>query len=161
MPADVRQVRRAFDQVGHHLQVLGKTVNANVQVMQQGFFANDIWMECLKRALDDVAMGTPRLRTRQEDAGDRAIEEAEGLDWESYWKDAHDFVMEKAKEQERARLARQEAEDAAAKEQDEEVNEAEEAADLIEFGGDYARPEEQEEGTGEAGEGLERGGGED
>jgi len=153
VPADAAQVRRAFGQVSEHFDGLRKVINNNAQVVNQGFMANDIWMETFKRVISDLALGKLRCleETTTSEEGEATVTNIEnkGIDWESYWTEANAFIMTRLQE--------------AAKQRKEKPPEPliERDDELVTFGGNYAGDEEQEEGTGTDSDGDSSGSSED
>lgn len=130
--ADAAQVRKAFAQVDQHIQGLVKVFQHNAEVVQMGFYKNDIWLETFKLVLEDlvkncVVFGDPDVALGQ-------TAETVGLNWKHYWNKAS-AVIEKAMNDAREQKAT---------EPEKRIIERLDDETPIEFGGDYATPQSAE-----------------
>ncbi|MFA5435997.1 MAG: hypothetical protein WC372_08180 [Candidatus Neomarinimicrobiota bacterium] len=133
--ADAVKVREAFGQVDKHIQGLVKVFQHNAEVIQVGFYKNDIWLEVFKLVLTDLAnscvvFGDPEL------ASERAAESV-ALNWQHYWDRAKVNVEKSMEEAKKAKAEAPPETPLIAREDDETP---------IEFGGDYASTESAETG---------------
>lgn len=87
--ADANEVKKAFGQVEQHIKGLVKVFQHNTQVVQVGFYKNDIWLDTFKLVLDDLVLGNVQcVIEEQEVKRDGAImteKVNKGIDWQSYW----------------------------------------------------------------------------
>jgi len=90
--ADAGQVRKAFGQVDDHVKGLVKVFQHNAQVVQVGFYKNDIWLDTFKLVLEDVVRGTVQCvieETQVKKDGAIMTEKVnKGIDWQKYWDQA-------------------------------------------------------------------------
>jgi hypothetical protein len=152
--ASASEVRKAFAQVNQQFQGLLRIHKHNNQVTQEGFYRNDIWLECFKQVLSDMALGRVRMHQEVRDepfdgsfetvAEERTVYVKQtGIDWESYWKDANEEINRQMRAVEEEKAKRNH-------EPEEPVVEREPGDEVIEFGGDVEPEEEtQEEETNE------------
>lgn len=126
--ADAAQVRKAFDQVDKHIQGLVKVFQYNAEVIQVGFYKNDIWLEVFKLVLTDLVARVASIA---------ADTENKGIDWQHYWDRAKVNVEKSMEEAKKAKAEAPPETPLIAREDDETP---------IEFGGDYASTESAETG---------------
>ena len=145
-------MRRAFAQVNQQFQGLVRIHKHNNQVTQQGFYRNDIWLECFKNILGDMALGRVRMNQDVQDEpfegsfetmvdGETVYVKQTGINWEAYWKDANEEINRQMEAVEAEKAARQH-------EPEEPVIEREPGDTVVEFGGDVEPDEEEESDEG-------------
>lgn len=90
--ANAEGVRKAFKQVEGHINGLLKVMQHNSQVVQMGFYKNDIWLETFRTILSDIAETVEAMcRGTTVHSAIRMTEESK-LDVEDYWNDASETV---------------------------------------------------------------------
>lgn len=90
--ANAEGVRKAFKQVEEHINGLLKVMQHNGQVVQMGFYKNDIWLETFRTILSDIAETVEATcRGTTVHSAIRMTEESK-LDLEDYWNDASETV---------------------------------------------------------------------
>lgn len=152
--ADASEVRKAFAQVNQQFQGLVKIHKHNNQVTHQGFYRNDIWLECFKNVLNDMALGKVRMhqevKSEPFDGAFETIQDGEtvyvkqtGIDWESYWKPANEEINRQMQAVEAEKEARNH-------EPEDPVIERDPEDQVVEFGGDVEPDEEEESDEGTA-----------
>jgi hypothetical protein len=150
--ADASEVRKAFAQVNQQFQGLVRIHKHNNQVTQQGFYRNDIWLECFKNVLNDMALGKVRMHQEvksepfegafetidPENDGAVIYVKQTGIDWESYWKPANEEINRQMEAVEAEKAARNH-------EPEDPVIERDPEDQVVEFGGDVEPDELNEE----------------
>ena len=128
-PLSDQEVRQGFAQTQQQVGALVKTFRHNSQVVQQGFYANDIWMETVRSMLSDIAATQKLICDAQGIETVWPANEEGVIDAQSYWEKAQENI--KAQMDEARKKA--EAQGSAQKPL------VERAADeeTVEFGGDY------------------------
>jgi hypothetical protein len=132
--ADAQKVRRAFAQVDDHIQNIVKVFKHNAEVVQVGFYKNDIWLETFKLVLEDLARNCVIFGDPDVALGQTA--ENVGINWQHYW-DKASAIIGKAVSTEQEKKA---------EEPDKRIIERLDDETPIEFGGDYASTESAEAG---------------
>lgn len=90
--ADAKAVKKAFVQVEQHFAGLTKVMQHNGQVVQMGFYKNDIWLETFRLIMSDLAETVEEMcKDTTIDSRLRMNEEGT-VDLESYWQDANETV---------------------------------------------------------------------
>jgi len=96
--ADAQSVRKAFGQVNEQFAAMMKISQHNTQVVQMGFYKNDIWLETFRMMVFDIAE-TVDAMCRDTSIQSRIRMNAEGkIDLDFYWADASETVKQQMEE---------------------------------------------------------------
>ena len=133
-PASEEDVRKGFAQVEQQVGALVKTFRHNSAVVQQGFYANDIWFTTLKNALLDIASTQSQLCDHLEILPSFKRDEVkDGLDLKAYWEEANKDVRRQVEEASKKEAA----------ENSEPLVPLAEDEEVVEFGGDYGSEQDK------------------